>query len=276
MKTLLLNDSHQIPAIGFGTYKANKQNGVDSVLEALKVGYRLIDTAAIYGNEKEVGEGVRQSGIPREEVYVTSKVWREVLGYNSSKAALDKTLRHLKMDYLDLYLIHWPANARNHENWAEVNSEAWRALEESKVEGKIKSIGVSNFWKEHLDPLLSNCDIVPAVNQIEFHPGYWQPDVYNYCREKGILIEAWAPLAKGVALKNKTIQNLAKKYQKSEAQICLRWAIDHGTVPIPKTITSERIKENFDVFDFKLTQEDIDVIDRLPLMGFSGEMPNEW
>ncbi len=276
MKTLLLNDSHQIPAIGFGTYKANKQNGVDSVLEALKVGYRLIDTAAIYGNEKEVGQGVRQSGIPREEVYVTSKVWREVLGYSSAKAALDKTLRHLKMDYLDLYLIHWPANGRNHENWAEVNSETWRALEESKVEGKIKSIGVSNFWKEHLDPLLATCDIVPAVNQIEFHPGYWQPEVYNYCREKGILVEAWAPLAKGVALKNKTIQNLAKKYQKSEAQICLRWAIDRGTVPIPKTITPERIKENFDVFDFKLTQEDIDAIDRTPLMGFSGELPNEW
>lgn len=276
MKSLLLNDTHQIPAIGFGTYRAIKQDGIDSVSKALKVGYRLIDTAAVYGNEKGVGQGIRQSGIPREEIYVTSKVWREALGYDSTKSELDKTLKRLQMDYLDLYLIHWPANARNHKNWEEVNSETWRAMEECQAEGKIRSIGVSNFWKEHLDPLLATCDVIPAVNQIEFHPGYWQPEVYNYCREKGILVEAWAPLAKGEALKNKTIQKLAKKYQKSEAQICLRWAMDHGTVPIPKTITPERIIENFDVFDFELTQDDINVIDRLPPMGFSGELPNEW
>lgn len=276
MKTIRLNDTNEIPAIGFGTYQARNKEGVDSVRHALDAGYRLIDTAAIYRNEEAVGKGIRESGISREDIFVTSKVWREVLGYDSTKKALEESLRQLQLDYLDLYLIHWPANARNFDNWKEVNAETWRAMEECQSEGKIKSIGVSNFWIEHLEPLLESCEVIPAVNQIEFHPGYWQPKVYDYCKDKGILIEAWAPLAKGDALKNETIRALADKYQKTEAQICLRWAIDHGTVPIPKSTTPERIKQNMDVFDFELKEEDILAIDRISHMGFSGELPNEW
>lgn len=276
MKTIRLNEANEIPAIGFGTYKAKEKEGVDSVLHALDSGYRLIDTAAIYGNEEAVGKGIRESGVSRENVFVTSKVWREVLGYDSTKKALEESLHRLQLDYLDLYLIHWPANARNFGNWQEVNTETWRAMEECQSEGKIKSIGVSNFWVEHLDPLLESCTVVPAVNQIEFHPGYWQSEVYEYCKNKNILIEAWAPLAKGEALKNKTIRNLANKYHKSEAQICLRWAIDKGTVPIPKSTTPERIKQNINVFDFELKKDDILAIDQIPHMGFSGELPNEW
>lgn len=276
MKTLQLNDGNTIPALGFGTYKAKEKEGVDAVVHALDTGYRLIDTAAIYGNEDAVGKGIRQSGVAREDLFVTSKVWRGVLGYASTKQALDDSLRRLQLDYLDLYLIHWPANARNFDDWASVNAQTWRALEESQSEGKIRSIGISNFWIEHLEPLLDSCDVVPAVNQIEFHPGYWQPEVYAYCKEKDILVEAWAPLAKGEALNHETIRALADKYDKTEAQICLRWAIDRGTVPIPKSTTPERISENMDIFDFELTSEDIHTINQIPKMGFSGELPNEW
>lgn len=275
MQTITLNDGNTIPEIGFGTYRGIGKKGIKAIKKALETGYRLIDTAAVYHNEEEVGKGIRQSGIDRGEIFLTSKLARDRLGYESAKKELEKSLKRLQVDYLDLYLIHWPANARNFKNWEAINSETWRAMEECQKEGKIKSIGVSNFWPEHLEPLLKSCEVVPSVNQIEFHPGYRQAEVVQYCKERDILIEGWAPLAKGQALKNGTIRRMAEKHGKSEAQICLRWAIEQNVVPIPKSITPERIEENFRVFDFRLSGEDIHTINEMPQMGFSGELPND-
>ena len=276
MKYYQLNNRNKIPAIGFGTYKAQEDEGIAAVKKAIETGYRLIDTAAKYENEEAVGKAIKQSGIAREELMITTKLWRENLGYESTKKAFETSLAKLDLDYIDLYLIHWPANAKNYENWQKANNDSWRAMEELVKEGKIKNIGVSNFWPEHLEPLLDAAEIEPVINQIEFHPGYWQPELTRYCKEKNILIEAWSPLARGKVFESEEIKAIAKKYNKSVAQICLRWILEHNALVIPKSSTPERIEDNFDIFDFQLNAEDIKTIDNLPQMGFSGELPNHW
>lgn len=276
MKELLLNDGNKLPIIGFGTYKSTEQEGIDAVQFALQNGYRLIDTAAFYFNEEAVGKGIKASGIPREEIIVTTKLWRECLGYESTKKELEKSLKKLDLDYIDLYLIHWPANARNYDNWQKANADSWRAMEELKAEGKIKSIGVSNFWQEHLEALFQTAKVKPAVNQIEFHPGYWQPELTAFCKKHDILLEAWSPLARGRVFNNETLKQIAQNHNQSVAKVCLRWVIQHDVVVIPKSTTHERILDNLDVFGFELTPEEISLIDNLPEMGFSGELPNIW
>mgnify|MGYP001403662234 FL=1 len=276
MKYYQLNNGNKIPAIGFGTYKAQEDEGIAAVKKAIETGYRLIDTAAKYENEEAVGKAIKQSGIAREKLMITTKLWRENLGYESTKKAFETSLAKLDLDYIDLYLIHWPANAKNYENWQKANNDSWRAMEELVKEGKIKNIGVSNFWPEHLEPLLEAAEIKPVINQIEFHPGYWQPELTRYCKEKNILIEAWSPLARGKVFESEEIKAIAKKYNKSVAQICLRWILEHNALIIPKSSTPERIEDNFDVFDFQLNAEDIKTIDNFPQMGFSGELPNHW
>ena len=190
MKKLLLNDGNEIPLVGFGTYKSTKQEGTNSVKEALQNGYRLIDTAARYHNEEAVGKGIIESEIDRREIIVTTKLWRENLGYNQAKQALKESMQKLALNYIDLYLIHWPANSLNYKDWQKTNADTWRAMEEMQADGLIKSIGVSNFWQEHLDELLQTINVLPAINQIEFHPGYWQPKLTEYCREKGIAVQS--------------------------------------------------------------------------------------
>ncbi|WP_321997318.1 aldo/keto reductase [Draconibacterium orientale] len=276
MKNLLLNDGNELPIIGFGTYKSTEQEAIDAVQFALKNGYRLIDTAAFYFNEEAVGKGIKASGIPREEIIVTTKLWRDYLGYESTKKELEKSLKKLDLDYIDLYLIHWPANARNYNNWQETNADSWRAMEELQAEGKIKSIGVSNFWQEHLESLFQTAKVKPAVNQIEFHPGYWQPELTAYCKKHGIVPEAWSPLARGRVFHNETLKQIAQNHQQPIAKVCLRWITQHEVVVIPKSTTHERILDNLDVFGFELTPGEMNLIDNLPEMGFSGELPNIW
>lgn len=276
MKDLLLNDNNTTPQIGFGTYKATEDEGIQSVKNALKAGYRLIDTAAKYENEVAVGKGIKASGVPRSEIVVTTKLWREDLGYESAKKELEESLRRLDLDYIDLYLIHWPANARNYDDWQKTNADTWRAMEEMQTEGKIKSIGVSNFWKEYLEALFRTANVIPAVNQIEFHPGYWQPDLTEFCKKHGIVVESWSPLARGKVFGNDTLQKIANNHSKSVAQVCLRWILQHDVIVIPKSTTPERIKENIDIFDFTLSDKEMEQIDNLPEMGFSGELPNIW
>ncbi|MFD1770823.1 aldo/keto reductase [Sphingobacterium suaedae] len=276
MHHITLNDGTHVPLLGFGTYKATKEEGIASVLAALERGYRLLDTAAKYDNEEQVGTAVRRSGIPREEVLITTKLWRENLGYQQTKQAFAESLHRLDVDYVDLYLIHWPANAKNYSNWQQANADAWRAMEELHADGRIRSIGVSNFWPEHLEALLQQAKIIPSINQIEFHPGYWQPQVVDYCKRLGITVESWSPLARGKVFGNEVLETIAKYYGKTVSQICLRWVIQHDVVVIPKSTSIARIEENLEIFDFELSAEDMQRINDLPQMGFSGELPNIW
>lgn len=276
MKEIVLNDGNKIPIIGFGTYKSVKEDGVLAIKNALTKGYRLIDTAARYNNEGEVGKGIAEGGVDRKEIIVTTKLWRDNLGYKETKEAFELSLKKLGLTYIDLYLIHWPANAKNYSNWQKANADSWRAMEELQAEGKIRSIGVSNFWQEHLEALFQTANIIPTVNQIEFHPGYWQPELTAFCKKNGIVVESWSPLARGKILGNDVLNAIAEKHNRSVSQICLRWVIQHGVVVIPKSTTLQRIEENISIFDFALSEEEMQQINELPEMGFSGELPNIW
>lgn len=276
VKKITLNDGNNMPLVGFGSYKANKQVGVESVKLAISSGYYLIDTASIYENEDIVGKGIKASKIPRERIFITTKLWREHLGYQSTKNEFEKSLKRLDLNYIDLYLVHWPANAKNYDNWQETNAETWRAMEELQAEGKIKSIGVSNFFQEHLKALLKTAKVIPAINQIEFHPGYWQRDLVAFCKSQNIAIQSWSPLARGKVFGNNVLMDTAKKYNKSVAQVCLRWIIQHNVSIIPKSVSLKRIEENINIFDFELTSKEMELINNLPEIGFSGELPDIW
>lgn len=276
MKKLLLNDGNKIPVVGFGTYKLTGQEGINAVAYAIANGYRMIDTATAYKNEDVVRKGMIASGVNREELFVTTKLWRENLGYESAKKEFAKSLKKLGLDYVDLYLMHWPANARNYNNWQKTNADTWRAMEELQAAGKIKTIGVSNFWQEHLEALFQTAHVIPAVNKIEFHPGYWQPELLKFCKKQNIVVEAWSPLARGKVFGNDTLKNIAEIHNKTVSQVCLRWGIQHNVIVIPKSSAEERIKENVSLFDFELSEEEMKQVDNIPEMGFSGELPHIW
>lgn len=269
-----LNNGIKIPCVGFGTWQTpDGETAVNSVKAALEAGYRHIDTAAVYGNEESVGRAIAESGVRREDIFVTSKLWNECRGYDSTLAAFDETMKKLGLDYLDLYLIHWPANKLQFENWNEINLATWRAMTELYREGKIRAIGVSNFLPHHLESLMQT-EVVPAINQIEFHPGFMQSETLEYCKKNGILVEAWSPLGTGRMLSNETLIAIARKYDKSVAQLCIRWCLQNGTLPLPKSVTPARIVENTDVFDFVISDEDMTVINAMEYCGGSGHNPD--
>lgn len=273
--TYTLADDVQIPCIGFGTWQTpNGETAINSVKAALKAGYRHIDTAACYGNESSVGQAIKESGVPREEIFVTSKVWNTERGYEKTLAAFETTRAKLDLDYVDLYLIHWPAAANQFENWKEINAQTWRALEELYIKGKVKAIGVSNFLPHHLEALLEGAKVVPMVNQIEYHPGFMQAESVAFCKAHNILVEAWSPLGTGNVLNNETLIMMAQKYSKTVAQICIRWVLQHGLLPLPKSVTESRIIENTEVFDFEIKEEDMAIIDVIPFCGGAGINPD--
>jgi diketogulonate reductase-like aldo/keto reductase len=251
MNSLDLSNGVKIPAIGFGTWEVNPEMAAQSVVDAIESGYRLIDTAKIYTNEKEVGEGIRAAGIPREELFITTKLWNDDQGYDSTRRAFDASLEALGLDYLDLYLIHWPATKRR--------NLSWRAMVDMYNEGLVKSIGVSNFTIRHLEELREDSEDTPLVNQVEFHPYIYeqQKALLNYCYDHKITIEAYSPLARGTRKNDKVVSGIAKSYDKTTAQVLLRWCIQHGTIPLPRSTQKAHIEENFNVFDFELSPEDM-------------------
>lgn len=272
----VLNNEIIIPNIGYGTWKSpNDKTTTDAVLLAIKNGYRHIDTAAIYGNEESVGKAIKMCGVPRDQLFITSKVWNTNRGYKKTLLAFEETLKKLDLEYLDLYLIHWPASPNQFENWNEINLDTWRALEKLYKDGKVKSIGVSNFRKHHLEIILENYDVKPMINQLEIHPGFLQEELCNFCNENDIVVEAYSPLGSGEVLKNEVLLNLSVKYNKSVAQLCIRWCLQNNTLPLPKSVTESRIIENSQVFDFQISDEDMIIMNNIKLSEGLGVDPDK-
>lgn len=261
--TIELNNGYGIPCVGFGTFLSDGPAAYESVISALNAGYRHIDTAAVYKNEEDVGRAVRESGIPRDEIFVTTKLWNDDQGYGQTLKAFETSLGKLGMDYVDLYLIHWPRIKRAPEDWARLNRESWKAMEELYAAGKIKALGVSNFKPHHLQSLMEAAVVKPAVNQIELHPGLLQGDTVAFCEKNGIVVEAWGPFSRGKLLQAGLLDDIAVKYNKTPAQVCLRWHLQKGVVPLPKSVTPLRIKENADIFDFSLSADDMERISNI-------------
>lgn len=271
-----LANGYQMPCVGYGTYQTPADETRTAVAEAIKLGYRHIDTAAIYGNEAGVGEAIIESGIDREEFFLTTKLWNTERGYDSTRAAFETSLNTLGLDYVDLYLIHWPANYLQFGDDAkQINAETWRAFEDLYEQGRVKAIGVSNFLPHHLEALAETARIIPMVDQVEFHPGWFQRSIYRYCQDKGIVLQAWSPLGQRAALDNPELVEIGAKYGKTSAQVCLRWALQHGVVPLPKTVTPARMMENADLFDFELSGADMELINNLSISGGPSARPDE-
>ncbi|WP_121966670.1 aldo/keto reductase [Myroides sp. N17-2] len=276
MDTYILSNGVRIPKVGFGTWKAAEgEQAENAVLCAISEGYRHIDTASFYKNEISIGKAIAKSGVPREELFVTTKLWNENRGYEQTLKAFDLSLANLGLAYLDLYLIHWPASAHQFANWKEINADTWRALEHLYKEGKVKAIGVSNFYVHHLEALLETAEIKPMVNQIEFHPGLTQAEVVAFCEQQSILIEAWSPIGRGNILDNEILLHMALKYGVTVPQLVLKWIVQKGHLPMPKSVTPERIRENIDINKIIISEEDVAVVDNLPYIGGSGLNPDQ-
>ena len=259
--TYTLTNGVKIPCVGFGTWQMpNDKVGVDAVLNAFEVGYRHIDTAQGYGNEHSVGQAVKASGLAREDLFITSKLANNIRGFQETKAAFEATMQRLDLDYLDLFLIHWPNPTPFRNRWQEANSETWRAFENLYRAGRIRAIGISNFHERHIRALMKTAEIAPTVNQIRLCPGDTQDEVVDFSRSMNMLLQAYSPLGAGQIFSIPEMQTLAEKYGKTIAQIAIRWSLQRGYLPLPKSITPARIKENADVFDFVLDASDVRLI----------------
>ena len=262
-KFMLLSNGVKIPSIGFGTYKSGDDEETAKIIKnALNLGYKMIDTASFYNNEVGIGNGIKESGIDRKDIFIVTKLWNDDHGYDNTIEAFNKSLNNLQVDYIDLYLIHWPNK---------LNAETWRAFEHLYEVGKIKAIGVCNFKIEHLEELKKTAKIMPMVNQVEIHPfstknniiNYCKDNIINYCKDNNIKVVAWSPISRGRVLSNELMIDLSQKYKKSIVQIVLRWHMQKGVIPIPKSSNENRIKENIDIFDFEISSEDMKAIDSL-------------
>lgn len=267
--TTTLHNGVKMPWFGLGVFKVQEgEEVVESVKAAIKNGYKSIDTAAVYKNEEGVGQGIKESGVPREELFITSKVWNSDQGYETTLQAFETSLQKLGLDYLDLYLIHWPGKNKY--------KDTWKALEKLYKDGRIKAIGVSNFQVHHLEDLIAEAEIKPMVNQVEYHPHLTQKELHEYCKKQGIQLEAWSPLKQGQLLSEPTLVEIGEKYKKSPAQVILRWDLQNEVVTIPKSIKENRIIENADIFDFELSAEDMERINGLNKDERVGANPDEF
>lgn len=256
--TTTLHNGIEMPWFGLGVFKVEDGSEViNSVKAAIEAGYKSIDTAAIYGNEEGVGKAIAESNVPREELFITTKVWNSEQGYDSTLAAFEESMKKLGLEYLDLYLIHWPVPKQNKYK------ETWKALETLYKDGRVRAIGVSNFKEHHLMDLLEDCEVVPMVNQVEYHPRLTQTSLHEFCKQNRIQLEAWSPLMQGGLFEEPTLQEIAQKYGKSTAQVILRWDLQNEVVTIPKSVKPHRIQENANIFDFELSSEDMEKINSL-------------
>ncbi|MGM0876880.1 MAG: aldo/keto reductase [Bacillota bacterium] len=247
-----------MPWFGLGVFKVEDgAEVIHSVKTAIEAGYRSIDTAAVYGNEEGVGKAIAECNVPREELFITTKVWNAKQGYESTLVAFEESMKKLGLEYLDLFLIHWPVPKQNKFK------ETWKALEKLYKDGRVRAIGVSNFKEHHLKDLMDNCEVIPMVNQVEYHPRLTQKGLHEFCKQNGIQLEAWSPLMQGGLFEEPTLKEIAQKYGKSTAQVILRWDLQNEVVTIPKSIKSHRIQENADIFDFELSSEDMNKINLL-------------
>lgn len=260
-----------IPCLGLGTWQTDGETTIASVLSALEAGYRLIDTAAAYGNEKSVGQAIRMSGMKREDIFITSKLRNACHGYQATKEAFEQTLSRLGLEYLDLYLIHWPNPLQYRTVWKRATADTWKAFEELYQEMRIRAIGLSNFLPHHIETLMETATVKPMVNQLKLCPGITQPDAVAYCKKQGILVEAYSPFGTGAIFQVPKIMDIAAKYGKSVGQICLRWSLQMGFLPLPKSGNPARIAENAKIFDFELSEEDVWEI--ASLKGVCGDVP---
>lgn len=266
MENYTLSNGVTIPKIGFGTWQIPEgEAAYQSVAHALKVGYTHVDTAQIYGNEVSVGKAIADSGLAREQIFLTTKVWNDKHDYELAKASIDESLAKLGVDYVDLLLIHWPNPKALRENdaWKAGNAGAWKAMEEAYRAGKVRAIGVSNFMIHHLEALLETAEIKPHVNQVLLAPGCDQAELVAFCQAHDILLEAYSPLGTGTIFDNETVQDMAARYQKSVAQVALRWSLQKGFLPLPKSVTPQNIEANLDLFDFELRAEDVALLDQV-------------
>lgn len=269
-----LNDGRTIPCVGYGTWQTPDGDvATQSVKTALECGYRHIDTAYAYYNEEGVGLGIRESGLKREDVFLTTKLWNTDRGYETTLKQAQLSLKNLGVEYIDLYLIHWPANDKVYDDPVAVNVATWKAFEKLQKDGLVRSIGVSNFLEPHLKQIFDACEVRPAVDQIELHPGYPQFDAVEFCHKNDIVVEAWSPLGCGRVLTDERLQAIASKYGKSVAQLSLRWELQHGILPLPKSTHAERIQSNAQLFDFVVSDEDMKAIDEMPEFGYSTYSP---
>ena len=274
--TYKLKNGVEIPVIGFGTWQTpSGEVASSSVKAAIDAGYRHIDTAAAYGNEADVGEGIRASGVNRSDIFLTTKHWITERGYSRTISAVEASLRALCTDYIDLYLVHWPCVEKSSPQWREINAATWRGFEKMYKDGKIRAIGVSNCLPEHILALEADCDTAPMVNQIEFHPGYCQSELVRWSLSHGMAVEGWSPLGCGAVLSDPTIGKIAKAHGKSSAQVCIRFALQSGVIPMPKSVHPERIKANAQVFDFELSDDEMTAILTMPPLGYSTYHPTE-
>ena len=271
-----LANNVKIPCVGLGTWQVpDDEKLIEHIHDAINIGYRHFDTAFIYGNEAGVGEAVRTCGIPREKLFITSKLWNADRGYDAAMRAFDNTLQKMDLSYLDLFLIHWPLPFPG-ADWKPLVTESWRALERLYDEGAVRAIGVCNFLPQHLLHVLKTANTAPMIDQFEFHPGYPQYETLQFCQSRGIQAEAWSPLGRGRLLEDPLVLELAKKYGKSPAQICLRFCLQNNVLPLPKSSAPQRMKANLDIFDFEIEQEDIYRLLTMPQTGWSGLHPEHF
>ena len=274
--TYRLSNGVNIPCIGFGTWQTpNGEVAVEAVKSAIRAGYTHIDTAQGYGNEESVGRAIRESGVKREELFITTKLVNDNHSYDLVMSSFAESLKKLGLDYVDLFLIHWPNPLKYRDRWEEANAESWKAMEELYEAGKIRAIGISNFRKHHIDALLKTAKVKPMVNQIRLCPGETQDELVTYSRSQEMILEAYSPLGTGKIFDVPEMKRLAEKYNRSIAQICVRWSLQQGYLPLPKSVTASRIEENIRVFDFELDEEDVKLISGLKgCVGLSGDPDN--